>query len=218
MPNETLVVALGICLPDNTWRAEEVEFPIEDDYDPDLPEEDTNRSVGDIAFHHWCVLQLPENSSEEDKDNAYSLIREEIQGYFVLHWRIKDDMNEGVPFSVLKALTKTALDKERTDRACDKDCARRLAGDDSVECTCSRSRQATEEATVFKVDGKAVKVGNDMRVEVALPDGDSLCVVLTHEGIIVDALRNGVIVGSNSSMYSEQFEIYASEVDEDEEE
>lgn len=176
MPNETLAVALGICLLNGTWRKEDVEFPIEEGYDPDLPEPETNRTLSDIAFDHWCVQQLPEGSSDEDKSNALSSIEEAISGYFVLEWRVKDSRDS----------------EERPDRACDKDCPRRLAGNDSVECTCSRSRQTTEAATIFKVDSKIVEVGNDVRVEYEdREEGRTLIIVLTHEGIIMDVWDKG---------------------------
>lgn len=96
--------------------------------------------------------------------------------------------------------------EERPDRPCDTDCARRLAGNDSVECTCSRSRQTADDAIVFKVDDRVVKVGGDMRVEVTLPDNQSIVVVLTHEGIITDIVENGEVIGTSSITYDERFE------------
>ncbi len=43
----------------------------------------------------------------------------------------------------------------------------------------------------FKVDDVPIRVGNDMRIEYNLPDGGSLIVVLTHEGIIMDFWEEG---------------------------
>lgn len=189
MPNETLIVTFGLCLSNGTWRTEKTEVEIF--HDPYLPEPETGRSLGDIAFDQWCIDQLPENSSKEDKENAVQFINEPFSGYFVLEWQIKDSKDS----------------TERPDRECDKDCARRLAGDDSVECTCSRSRQAAEEATVFKVDDKIVKVGNDVRVEVPLfDDNESIIIVLTHEGLIFDYWRDDKVIATQSITYEEKAE------------
>lgn len=57
----------------------------------------------------------------------------------------------------------------------------------------------------FKVDNKKIKAG-EVRVEVELPDGDSIVVVLTHEGIITDCIRGGEVAETSSIMYSERFD------------
>jgi hypothetical protein len=55
----------------------------------------------------------------------------------------------------------------------------------------------------FKSDDTPLKVGNDVRVEVELPDGLMLVVVLTHEGIITDLWENEEHIATSSRMYSE---------------
>lgn len=57
----------------------------------------------------------------------------------------------------------------------------------------------------FKVDDKIVKVGGDMRIEVDLLDGQSIVVVLTHEGIITDCVENGEVIATSSITYDERF-------------
>ena len=58
----------------------------------------------------------------------------------------------------------------------------------------------------FKVDDVPIRVGNDMRVEYDLPDGGTLVVVLTHEGIIMDFWGEGSTEpdATSSMMYEEQ--------------
>lgn len=55
----------------------------------------------------------------------------------------------------------------------------------------------------FKIDNKEVKVGQDVRVEVEMPDGDSLCIILTHEGMIRDIYRDGELITTRAIMYDE---------------
>lgn len=58
----------------------------------------------------------------------------------------------------------------------------------------------------FKVDDVPIRVGNDMRVEYDLPDGGTLVVVLTHEGIIMDFWGEDSTEpdATSSMMYEEQ--------------
>lgn len=58
----------------------------------------------------------------------------------------------------------------------------------------------------FKVDDVPIRVGNDMRIEYDLPDGGSLIVALTHEGIIMDFWADGSDEpdATSSIMYEEQ--------------
>lgn len=57
----------------------------------------------------------------------------------------------------------------------------------------------------FKVDGKEIQVGGDVRVEVELLDGDSIVVILTHEGIITDCFSQGEHTGTDSETFEERF-------------
>ena len=58
----------------------------------------------------------------------------------------------------------------------------------------------------FKVDDAPIRVGQDMRVEYNLPDGGTLVVVLTYEGIIMDFWAKGSDEpdATSSIMYEEQ--------------
>jgi hypothetical protein len=60
----------------------------------------------------------------------------------------------------------------------------------------------------FKVDHEEIKVGGDVRVEVDLGDGLSVCVTLTHEGIIMDAFHSSSTesIGTSSQTYQEALE------------
>ncbi len=120
----TIVVTLGIARPDNTWTEKKVEFEI----DPEWENNPNGDLLRDLAFNHWCHDFANNGPTAEyaktqyEKAEAVSKVNIHISGYFVLNWEWKDEAGE-----------------ERTDRPCDENCARRLAGNDSVECNCSRS-------------------------------------------------------------------------------
>lgn len=61
---------------------------------------------------------------------------------------------------------------------------------------------------VFKVDGNEIRVGNDVKAEVFLPDQQTLIVTLTHEGLIMDLWIDGMDepIGTSSITYDEQAE------------
>lgn len=58
----------------------------------------------------------------------------------------------------------------------------------------------------FKVDGKVVKA-SEFRVEAELANGDSIVVILTHEGIITDCFKSESAeeLATSSIMYDERY-------------
>lgn len=136
-----------------------VERVIKFECDPEF-EDDESFDLQETAANHL----MAKNQEEID--------RLAPSGWFLIAWEWSDEEDS----------------EERPDRPCDADCARRLAGNDSVECTCSRSKnQVLPSELTFKVDDQIVKVGNDMKVEYEdKEEGRTLIITLTHEGIIMD--------------------------------
>lgn len=119
---ETLIVTLGLARPDHTWFEAIVNLEVNNDnFDPEenIPDEDSDETLAQIAFAQWCSDQVPGGLEKGfDRAEAASKVSIPIAGHFVLHWEWA----------------------ERPDRPCDRNCLRVVGNNDSLECTCSRSR------------------------------------------------------------------------------
>jgi hypothetical protein len=76
----------------------------------------------------------------------------------------------------------------------------------AADLTAEAHAPESNSGVVFKVDGQEVRVGNDVKAEASLPDGSTLIVTLTHEGIIMDFWTEGANEpdATSSIMYDEQ--------------
>jgi len=78
--------------------------------------------------------------------------------------------------------------------------------DSAADLTEESNDPCSHAPITFKVDNVPIRVGQDMRVEYSLPDGGSLIVALTYEGIIMDFWAEGSSEPdvTSSIMYEEQ--------------